>query len=252
MCIRDRYSESIWIINISEGEVLAIPLKSINDEPVMGDKNQIKIFPFKIPLLALKKSEKPFEEQYLVSTIKVKQEIYRRDMWEHYKLARKKNDPAYWETFFIQSEDEIINSQQKIDQMLLDKVREASVAKNSQKAITCAELMHLTCSVMLALKLVEQLGDSAAARGISAIVNERQARDEETAKSKVILTFAHMDNGKIGEKRSLGSFSSQAQTTVLQDMKNKKQYGEVEELSLIHICRCRRYAVCRSRWSPYH
>eukprot|EP00826_Nyctotherus_ovalis_P016452 TRINITY_DN14760_c0_g2_i3.p1 TRINITY_DN14760_c0_g2~~TRINITY_DN14760_c0_g2_i3.p1 ORF type:complete len:101 (-),score=17.33 TRINITY_DN14760_c0_g2_i3:15-317(-) len=26
----------------------------------------------------------------------------------------------------------------------------------------------------------------------------------------------------------------------------------VKELSLIHICRCRRYAVCRSRWSPYH
>eukprot|EP00826_Nyctotherus_ovalis_P011461 TRINITY_DN12986_c0_g1_i1.p1 TRINITY_DN12986_c0_g1~~TRINITY_DN12986_c0_g1_i1.p1 ORF type:complete len:128 (-),score=17.93 TRINITY_DN12986_c0_g1_i1:9-392(-) len=25
-----------------------------------------------------------------------------------------------------------------------------------------------------------------------------------------------------------------------------------KELSLIHICRCRRYAVCRSRWSPYH
>eukprot|EP00826_Nyctotherus_ovalis_P061729 TRINITY_DN8812_c0_g1_i2.p1 TRINITY_DN8812_c0_g1~~TRINITY_DN8812_c0_g1_i2.p1 ORF type:complete len:229 (+),score=76.91 TRINITY_DN8812_c0_g1_i2:72-758(+) len=25
-----------------------------------------------------------------------------------------------------------------------------------------------------------------------------------------------------------------------------------QELSLIHICRCRRYAVCRSRWSPYH
>ena len=24
------------------------------------------------------------------------------------------------------------------------------------------------------------------------------------------------------------------------------------ELSLIHIWRCRRYAVCRSRWSPYH
>eukprot|EP00826_Nyctotherus_ovalis_P036893 TRINITY_DN3314_c0_g2_i6.p1 TRINITY_DN3314_c0_g2~~TRINITY_DN3314_c0_g2_i6.p1 ORF type:complete len:138 (+),score=33.14 TRINITY_DN3314_c0_g2_i6:191-604(+) len=27
---------------------------------------------------------------------------------------------------------------------------------------------------------------------------------------------------------------------------------EEDELSLIHICRCRRYAVCRSRWSPYH
>eukprot|EP00826_Nyctotherus_ovalis_P039155 TRINITY_DN3739_c0_g1_i8.p1 TRINITY_DN3739_c0_g1~~TRINITY_DN3739_c0_g1_i8.p1 ORF type:complete len:287 (-),score=63.81 TRINITY_DN3739_c0_g1_i8:13-873(-) len=30
--------------------------------------------------------------------------------------------------------------------------------------------------------------------------------------------------------------------------------GDIMEmwLSLIHICRCRRYAVCRSRWSPYH
>eukprot|EP00826_Nyctotherus_ovalis_P041527 TRINITY_DN4198_c0_g2_i1.p1 TRINITY_DN4198_c0_g2~~TRINITY_DN4198_c0_g2_i1.p1 ORF type:complete len:106 (+),score=8.20 TRINITY_DN4198_c0_g2_i1:480-797(+) len=27
---------------------------------------------------------------------------------------------------------------------------------------------------------------------------------------------------------------------------------EIIKLSLIHICRCRRYAVCRSRWSPYH
>ena len=27
---------------------------------------------------------------------------------------------------------------------------------------------------------------------------------------------------------------------------------EKYHLSLIHICRCRRYAVCRSRWSPYH
>ena len=25
-----------------------------------------------------------------------------------------------------------------------------------------------------------------------------------------------------------------------------------KNLSLIHIWRCRRYAVCRSRWSPYH
>ena len=28
--------------------------------------------------------------------------------------------------------------------------------------------------------------------------------------------------------------------------------SELGYLSLIHICRCRRYAVCRSRWSPYH
>eukprot|EP00826_Nyctotherus_ovalis_P006150 TRINITY_DN11424_c0_g1_i7.p1 TRINITY_DN11424_c0_g1~~TRINITY_DN11424_c0_g1_i7.p1 ORF type:complete len:114 (+),score=14.79 TRINITY_DN11424_c0_g1_i7:181-522(+) len=29
-------------------------------------------------------------------------------------------------------------------------------------------------------------------------------------------------------------------------------FTSVLYLSLIHICRCRRYAVCRSRWSPYN
>ena len=28
--------------------------------------------------------------------------------------------------------------------------------------------------------------------------------------------------------------------------------AEGMELSLIHICRCRRLLTCRSRWSPYH
>eukprot|EP00826_Nyctotherus_ovalis_P019577 TRINITY_DN16059_c0_g2_i1.p1 TRINITY_DN16059_c0_g2~~TRINITY_DN16059_c0_g2_i1.p1 ORF type:complete len:138 (-),score=21.31 TRINITY_DN16059_c0_g2_i1:18-431(-) len=30
------------------------------------------------------------------------------------------------------------------------------------------------------------------------------------------------------------------------------QRATVEDLSLIHICRCRRIERCRSRWSPYH
>ena len=29
-------------------------------------------------------------------------------------------------------------------------------------------------------------------------------------------------------------------------------FSEVSLLSLIHIWRCRRYSLCRSRWSPYH
>eukprot|EP00826_Nyctotherus_ovalis_P027913 TRINITY_DN2189_c0_g1_i5.p1 TRINITY_DN2189_c0_g1~~TRINITY_DN2189_c0_g1_i5.p1 ORF type:complete len:242 (+),score=28.70 TRINITY_DN2189_c0_g1_i5:88-813(+) len=32
---------------------------------------------------------------------------------------------------------------------------------------------------------------------------------------------------------------------------DNNKYADIY-LSLIHICRCRRYAVCRSRWSPYH
>ena len=31
-----------------------------------------------------------------------------------------------------------------------------------------------------------------------------------------------------------------------------KNFNEFINLSLIHICRCRRSTLCRSRWSPYH
>eukprot|EP00826_Nyctotherus_ovalis_P057111 TRINITY_DN77_c0_g1_i13.p1 TRINITY_DN77_c0_g1~~TRINITY_DN77_c0_g1_i13.p1 ORF type:complete len:202 (-),score=52.60 TRINITY_DN77_c0_g1_i13:27-587(-) len=32
----------------------------------------------------------------------------------------------------------------------------------------------------------------------------------------------------------------------------QKLNGKYIKLSLIHICRCRRSTLCRSRWSPYH
>eukprot|EP00826_Nyctotherus_ovalis_P057857 TRINITY_DN7924_c0_g1_i1.p1 TRINITY_DN7924_c0_g1~~TRINITY_DN7924_c0_g1_i1.p1 ORF type:complete len:558 (-),score=114.52 TRINITY_DN7924_c0_g1_i1:12-1685(-) len=35
-------------------------------------------------------------------------------------------------------------------------------------------------------------------------------------------------------------------------LKEFLEHCKAGDLSLIHICRCRRYAVCRSRWSPYH
>eukprot|EP00826_Nyctotherus_ovalis_P032947 TRINITY_DN2655_c0_g2_i6.p1 TRINITY_DN2655_c0_g2~~TRINITY_DN2655_c0_g2_i6.p1 ORF type:complete len:188 (-),score=20.48 TRINITY_DN2655_c0_g2_i6:19-582(-) len=35
-------------------------------------------------------------------------------------------------------------------------------------------------------------------------------------------------------------------------LNKRKDILDSFNLSLIHICRCRRYAVCRSRWSPYH
>eukprot|EP00826_Nyctotherus_ovalis_P028001 TRINITY_DN2199_c0_g3_i1.p1 TRINITY_DN2199_c0_g3~~TRINITY_DN2199_c0_g3_i1.p1 ORF type:complete len:269 (-),score=52.22 TRINITY_DN2199_c0_g3_i1:21-827(-) len=38
----------------------------------------------------------------------------------------------------------------------------------------------------------------------------------------------------------------------LNDHANVAKLYVNNNLSLIHICRCRRYAVCRSRWSPYH
>ena len=42
-------------------------------------------------------------------------------------------------------------------------------------------------------------------------------------------------------------------SVLLISIENKSTFfSTVITLSLIHIWRCRRYAVCRSRWSPYH
>ena len=44
------------------------------------------------------------------------------------------------------------------------------------------------------------------------------------------------------------------QTIIIDIKKEEKHMRKLgyPALSLIHIWRCRRYAVCRSRWSPYH
>ena len=43
----------------------------------------------------------------------------------------------------------------------------------------------------------------------------------------------------------------QAATRVGKASLNLKKFS-AQDLSLIHICRCRRSTLCRSRWSPYH
>eukprot|EP00826_Nyctotherus_ovalis_P026013 TRINITY_DN20267_c0_g1_i1.p2 TRINITY_DN20267_c0_g1~~TRINITY_DN20267_c0_g1_i1.p2 ORF type:complete len:103 (-),score=13.49 TRINITY_DN20267_c0_g1_i1:9-317(-) len=80
----------------------------------------------------------------------------------------------------------------------------------------------------------------------------------EALKTNRQLAILNLSNNKIGDK---------GVSSICEALKVKKRGGEaIGEmlranaslfilniyLSLIHICRCRRYAVCRSRWSPYH
>eukprot|EP00826_Nyctotherus_ovalis_P066470 TRINITY_DN9823_c0_g1_i1.p1 TRINITY_DN9823_c0_g1~~TRINITY_DN9823_c0_g1_i1.p1 ORF type:complete len:417 (-),score=101.65 TRINITY_DN9823_c0_g1_i1:14-1264(-) len=54
----------------------------------------------------------------------------------------------------------------------------------------------------------------------------------------------------IEEKTVMKKIFSQRTMEIV--LANFEIYYSNFKLSLIHICRCRRYAVCRSRWSPYH
>eukprot|EP00826_Nyctotherus_ovalis_P062829 TRINITY_DN9152_c0_g1_i8.p1 TRINITY_DN9152_c0_g1~~TRINITY_DN9152_c0_g1_i8.p1 ORF type:complete len:185 (-),score=26.43 TRINITY_DN9152_c0_g1_i8:14-568(-) len=58
--------------------------------------------------------------------------------------------------------------------------------------------------------------------------------------------------GSLTKKVEMGRPKSRAKENFLKKPRNFYSKDYISKLSLIHICRCRRYAVCRSRWSPYH
>ena len=76
----------------------------------------------------------------------------------------------------------------------------------------------------------------------------KKAFDAEQA-SKEIAELSNED----AETRVFDIFDQDPETaSALYDPLYENDPVYKEYLSLIHIWRCRRYAVCRSRWSPYH
>ena len=82
------------------------------------------------------------------------------------------------------------------------------------------------------LKQAEMLTD--AQRGI-----ERLRRELQSASPDLVEVSTHSDGNDVLVLKTSGSFS------------DGLRWGACD-LSLIHIRRCRRYSLCRSRWSPYH
>eukprot|EP00826_Nyctotherus_ovalis_P032847 TRINITY_DN26454_c0_g1_i1.p1 TRINITY_DN26454_c0_g1~~TRINITY_DN26454_c0_g1_i1.p1 ORF type:complete len:172 (+),score=51.56 TRINITY_DN26454_c0_g1_i1:145-660(+) len=84
--------------------------------------------------------------------------------------------------------------------------------------------------------------------------NEFKSFDEYARELKGFQAY-FMQNGPPGPNRRvlMLEYCQKAQAEVSAILENKVMSEmELQSLSLIHICRCRRYAVCRSRWSPYH
>eukprot|EP00826_Nyctotherus_ovalis_P059514 TRINITY_DN8283_c0_g1_i1.p1 TRINITY_DN8283_c0_g1~~TRINITY_DN8283_c0_g1_i1.p1 ORF type:complete len:627 (-),score=129.98 TRINITY_DN8283_c0_g1_i1:17-1897(-) len=58
------------------------------------------------------------------------------------------------------------------------------------------------------------------------------------------------ENAALGRKEPCNLVKSS--TTVISEKEISPKTPKPQNLSLIHICRCRRIERCRSRWSPYH
>eukprot|EP00826_Nyctotherus_ovalis_P016995 TRINITY_DN14965_c0_g1_i2.p1 TRINITY_DN14965_c0_g1~~TRINITY_DN14965_c0_g1_i2.p1 ORF type:complete len:109 (+),score=12.52 TRINITY_DN14965_c0_g1_i2:49-375(+) len=61
-----------------------------------------------------------------------------------------------------------------------------------------------------------------------------------------ILKIKSLILPKVKERQCSSSFDDSP------SFKKKRREVLIIQLSLIHICRCRRSTLCRSRWSPYH
>eukprot|EP00826_Nyctotherus_ovalis_P042352 TRINITY_DN4344_c0_g3_i6.p1 TRINITY_DN4344_c0_g3~~TRINITY_DN4344_c0_g3_i6.p1 ORF type:complete len:214 (+),score=53.51 TRINITY_DN4344_c0_g3_i6:61-702(+) len=87
------------------------------------------------------------------------------------------------------------------------------------------------------IETVKELVDSYRVKQLQ--INEEITRELSETKEEIKSELNYCDE-------ALSKCDEYTKTT--SDIHNLVDYY----LSLIHICRCRRYAVCRSRWSPYH
>eukprot|EP00826_Nyctotherus_ovalis_P024901 TRINITY_DN19213_c0_g1_i1.p1 TRINITY_DN19213_c0_g1~~TRINITY_DN19213_c0_g1_i1.p1 ORF type:complete len:249 (+),score=73.04 TRINITY_DN19213_c0_g1_i1:73-819(+) len=119
------------------------------------------------------------------------------------------------------------------------KEREASL----QAKITALEsLEHKENEIMAYKRKITELNDK-----ILIMTETINKEDNKEVDHKEILK-------KLVDIAIRGKQIIEMKNQILEKLKRERQVEGVKaaKLSLIHICRCRRYAVCRSRWSPYH
>jgi len=169
-------NRDIWIVSISKNSVTGLESKESYFQPKLIDKPKIKEFPFKIPLIKLENSQKNeensnFEESYLMSTLQMNQAEYRKKQWGKLKMTRKPQDPEYGQTASISNDEDLLKMQKDLDKMLIDKVRQSCVDNEVEKAVSYAEMMNLSLSLNLAVKLAQKLNKNEIADKISILLD---------------------------------------------------------------------------------
>eukprot|EP00826_Nyctotherus_ovalis_P017353 TRINITY_DN15109_c0_g1_i9.p4 TRINITY_DN15109_c0_g1~~TRINITY_DN15109_c0_g1_i9.p4 ORF type:complete len:161 (+),score=41.91 TRINITY_DN15109_c0_g1_i9:768-1250(+) len=84
----------------------------------------------------------------------------------------------------------------------------------------------------------------------SFILKEVEGNDGEIVRSNSVASSSKLDTVSFYVKCKVERKKIKVRVRVSSSHRVRDLKEMVVELSLIHICRCRRYAVCRSRWSP--
>jgi len=106
MDFKHRHSEiftQLWIVGVSEDEVLAIEMARDHLAPLLAQKNQIRRYKMKMPLLkqdnenvdSKEMTRFQIEGQVMAQQMQVDHETFRREQWENLKNFRSKYDTEF-------------------------------------------------------------------------------------------------------------------------------------------------------------
>lgn len=118
-----RNFREIWVVGVSDAELLAIELGSDLNQPHLKMKSCYRRIKLQIPLVGIK-TAKPnshihLNGQHLLAKLTVNHESYRRDTWEPLKNFRGRYDSSKVYSDSILEDKEITEKKKDLDKLTL-------------------------------------------------------------------------------------------------------------------------------------
>lgn len=172
--------KQIWVVGISDNEILAIDLPNDHTQPHMKMKNLYKRIPLQIPLIGLAKGTKgdiPHQdEKFIMSQLAVNHEQYRKDVWEPLKNFRGRYESAKILSDNILEAKEITLKKKELDKLTLNLIKTCIVEGHDDKVYSYIDNLCFKQSYKLSIKLCSSLKNNSLANKVAAYIQDKEQR----------------------------------------------------------------------------
>ncbi|CDW81941.1 wd repeat and hmg-box dna-binding protein 1-like [Stylonychia lemnae] len=245
----------IWIVGISEKEVLAIELPKGYQAPHLKQQSMIRRFQLKLPFLEQERKDidskdmtlPQIEEEIMRKVQLLDFETYRKDQWEHLRHFRQKYDNNYMLSETILDSTKLTNLKKEIDKLILNAIRLCIISDDQDKVFTFMDMMHFSQSLKLCVQLCDNLQSNDLAQKISKFIQDKEQKDimldsyksssnnKNTIASRLegrkIFRSAHTASSN--EKPDLSQFAinNQSQTVIVSQFNNEDTQMNQNQIS---------------------
>ena len=194
-----------WVVGVCESEVLAIELPKNYAVPHPTLKNAVRRLKMNVPFLE-QASKDPdskeltpaqLEETMLRERLRVDQEQYRRDNWEHLKQFRTRYDNEYLLSESIMGNAEIVNKKKEIDKLILNAIRVSLMKDEQEKVFSYMDMLHFSQSLKLCVTLCDQLNMPELSQKIAKFMQDKEQKE------LMIETYKQGNKSRVDEKSAL-------------------------------------------------